>query len=134
MLKPQLQQSSQSTKTLIPYWKTKPLCLASIPINTLNNKNLRVKKKKNFITKAVVSSTENSSYVQSSNIENSTSGKAIVIVQRTVGGTNLSLTRGLDDIGDLFGRSLFLSIVAADLDPSKYIHDSLINFLYLFRT
>lgn len=117
MLKPQLQQSSQSTKTLIPYWKTKPLCLASIPINTLNNKNLRVKKKKNFITKAVVSSTENSSYVQSSNIENSTSGKAIVIVQRTVGGTNLSLTRGLDDIGDLFGRSLFLSIVAADLDP-----------------
>ncbi|KAH0732823.1 hypothetical protein KY289_004011 [Solanum tuberosum] len=121
MLKPQLQQSSQSTKTLIPYWDTKPLSLASFPINILNNKNLRVnKKKKNFITKAVVSSTENSTYVQSSNIEKSTSGKALVIVQRTVGGTNLSFTRGLDDIGDLFGKSLFLSIVAAELDPSKY--------------
>ncbi|KAH0780550.1 hypothetical protein KY290_000148 [Solanum tuberosum] len=121
MLKPQIQQSSQSTKTLIPYWNTKPLFLASFPINILNNKNLRVnKKKKNFITKVVVSSTENSTYVQSSNIEKSTSGKALVIVQRTVGGTNFSFTRGLDDIGDLFGRSLLLSIVAAELDPSKY--------------
>ncbi|KAK4724445.1 hypothetical protein R3W88_027224 [Solanum pinnatisectum] len=127
MLKPQLQQSSKSTKTLIPYWNTKPLCLASFPINILNNKNFRVKKKKNFSTKAVVSSTEKSTYVQSSNVEKSTSGKAIVVVQRTVGGTNLSLTRGLDDIGDLFGRSLFLSIVAAELDPKTGIEKPIIE-------
>ncbi|KAK6802420.1 hypothetical protein RDI58_000200 [Solanum bulbocastanum] len=128
MLRTQLQQSSQSTKTLIPYWNTKPLFFASFPINILNNKNLRVnKKKKNFITKAVVSSTENSTYVQSSTIEKSTSGKAIVIVQRTVGGTNFSFTRGLDDIGDLFGRSLLLSIVAAELDPKTRIEKPIVE-------
>ncbi|KAL3379266.1 hypothetical protein AABB24_000135 [Solanum stoloniferum] len=111
MLKPQLQQSSQSTKTLIPSWNTNPLFLASFPINILN-KNFRLKKKNNFgvrhnynganTTKAVVSSTVKS-----------TSVKAVVTVQKQV---NLSLSRGFDDIGDLLGKSLLLWIVAAELD------------------
>ncbi|WMV06871.1 hypothetical protein MTR67_000256, partial [Solanum verrucosum] len=111
MLKPQLQQSSQSTKTLIPSWNTNPLFLASFPINILN-KNFRLKKKNNFrvhhnynganTTKAVLNSTEISTGV-----------KAVVTVQKQV---NLNLSRGLDDIGDLLGKSLLLWIVAAELD------------------
>nr|XP_016478969.1 PREDICTED: linoleate 13S-lipoxygenase 2-1, chloroplastic-like [Nicotiana tabacum] len=115
MLKPQLHQTSQSIKTLIPWSTTKSFVsgeiLASFPINILN-KNLR--QKKNFrvhyyaanSTKAVLSSTEKS-----------TSVKAVVTVQKTVGGTNLALTRGLDDIGDLLGKTLLLEIVADELDP-----------------
>ncbi|XP_060196669.1 linoleate 13S-lipoxygenase 2-1, chloroplastic-like [Lycium barbarum] len=113
MLKPQLQQASQSTKTLFPL-STKPFIsgeiLATFPINILN-KNIGQKSKKNFrvqynaanSTKAVLTSTEKSTGV-----------KAVVTVQRTV---NLSLSRGLDDIGDLLGKSLLLSVVAAELDP-----------------
>ncbi|MCD7466628.1 hypothetical protein HAX54_003475 [Datura stramonium] len=118
MLKPHFQQS---TKTLVPS-STKPFIsreiLALFPTNILNN-NLRInqkKKNKNFrvhnyskanSTKAVLSSTEKS-----------TSVKAVVIVQKAV---NLSLSRGLDDIGDLLGKSLLLWIVAADLDPKTGI-------------
>ncbi|XP_070018552.1 linoleate 13S-lipoxygenase 2-1, chloroplastic-like [Nicotiana sylvestris] len=121
MLKPQLHQTSQSTKTLIPWSSTRSFIsgeiLASFPINILN-KNLRQNQKKNFrvhynaanSTKAVLSSTEKS-----------TSVKAVITVQKTVGGTNLSLTRGLDDIGDLLGKTLLLWIVAAELDPKTGI-------------
>ncbi|MCD7466629.1 hypothetical protein HAX54_003476 [Datura stramonium] len=126
MLKPHLQPSSQSTKTLIP-WNPKPFIsretffLASFPIN-ISNKNLTLKnkkkkkKKKNFrvhynneanSTKAVLSSTEKS-----------TSVKALVIVQKT----NLGLSSGLiDNICDLLGKSLHLWIVAAELDPKTGI-------------
>ncbi|PHU29513.1 Linoleate 13S-lipoxygenase 2-1, chloroplastic, partial [Capsicum chinense] len=126
MLKPHLQQSSQSSNTLIP-WNTKP----SFPINILN-KNFRIKNKKSFrvhynnvanSTKAVLSTTtttEKSTLVQSTN-EKSTSVKAVVTVQRTIRGTNLSLSRGLDDIGDLFGRTILLCLVAAELDPKTGI-------------
>ncbi|KAK3015479.1 hypothetical protein RJ639_005784 [Escallonia herrerae] len=45
--------------------------------------------------------------------------KAVVAVQVTVGGflSNLGLTRGLDDITDLLGKSIILEFVAAELDP-----------------
>lgn len=48
--------------------------------------------------------------------------KAVITVQLTVGGilSNLSLTRALDDIGDLLGKSLLLELVAAETDPSKF--------------
>ncbi|KAI3738744.1 hypothetical protein L2E82_28867 [Cichorium intybus] len=47
--------------------------------------------------------------------------KAVITVQMTVGGvlSSLSLTRALDDIGDLLGKSLCLELVAAEVDPSK---------------
>ncbi|PHT59203.1 Linoleate 13S-lipoxygenase 2-1, chloroplastic [Capsicum baccatum] len=113
MLKPNLQQSSQSIKTLIP-WSSKPLVLASLPINILNE-NFRLKKKKNIrihynstnSTKAVLSSTKKSTDI-----------KIVVNVQKNVGGTNLGLSRRLDD---LFGKSLLLWIVAAELDPKTGI-------------
>ncbi|WOK95280.1 linoleate 13S-lipoxygenase 2-1, chloroplastic [Canna indica] len=45
--------------------------------------------------------------------------KAVVSVQLTVGGVfaHLSVTQGLDDIGDLLGRSLHLELLSAELDP-----------------
>ncbi|CAL5437836.1 unnamed protein product [Camellia sinensis] len=48
-----------------------------------------------------------------------TSVKAVVTVQVAVGGllSNLGLDRGLDDITDLFGKSILLELVSADLDP-----------------
>ncbi|KAA8549576.1 hypothetical protein F0562_001406 [Nyssa sinensis] len=51
--------------------------------------------------------------------EKSTSIKVVVTVQLTVGGlfSNLGLSRGLDDITDLFGKTLYLELVSADLDP-----------------
>ncbi|WMV60358.1 hypothetical protein MTR67_053743 [Solanum verrucosum] len=113
MLKSHLQQS---TKSLIP-WSTKPFIfsreiLVFFPINILSNKNPRKNQKKNnFIvhykaansTKAVLSSTKKSMGV-----------KLVVKVQKSVGGTNFGLSRGLDD---LLGKSLLLWIVAAELDP-----------------
>ncbi|XP_024982632.1 linoleate 13S-lipoxygenase 2-1, chloroplastic-like [Cynara cardunculus var. scolymus] len=48
-----------------------------------------------------------------------TSVKAVVTVQMTVGGvlSNLSITRAFDDIGDLLGKSLLLELVSAEVDP-----------------
>ncbi|PIN14610.1 Linoleate 13S-lipoxygenase [Handroanthus impetiginosus] len=53
--------------------------------------------------------------------EKSTSVKAVVTVLQTVGGalSHLGLTRGLDDIADVLGRTLLVELVAAELDPSK---------------
>lgn len=59
--------------------------------------------------------------VLSSTTEKSTTVTAVVTVLQTVGGalTHLGLSRGLDDITDIFGRTLLLELVAADLHPSK---------------
>ncbi|KAI3676932.1 hypothetical protein L1987_86548 [Smallanthus sonchifolius] len=46
--------------------------------------------------------------------------KAVITVQVTVGGflsNILNLTKGLDDITDLLGKSLLMELVAADTDP-----------------
>lgn len=45
--------------------------------------------------------------------------KAVVTVQASMGGifSNVGITRGLDDIGDLLGKSLLLELVSAELDP-----------------
>ncbi|KAL5976047.1 hypothetical protein ACLOJK_020377 [Asimina triloba] len=47
--------------------------------------------------------------------------KAVVIVKPTIGGvlTNIGFTRGLDDITDLLGKSLYLELVSSEVDPSK---------------
>ncbi|KAK9170127.1 hypothetical protein Syun_002267 [Stephania yunnanensis] len=47
--------------------------------------------------------------------------KAVVTVQTTFGGTlsNLGVSRGVDDIADLFGKSLLLELVSSDLDPNS---------------
>ncbi|KAL2487877.1 Lipoxygenase 2 [Forsythia ovata] len=48
-----------------------------------------------------------------------TGAKAVITVQQTVGGvlTHLGLSRGLDDITDVLGRTLLIELVAAEVDP-----------------
>ncbi|KAK9072572.1 hypothetical protein SSX86_009007 [Deinandra increscens subsp. villosa] len=45
--------------------------------------------------------------------------KAVITVQVTMGGllSSIGLTKGLDDITDLLGKSILLELVAADVDP-----------------
>lgn len=47
--------------------------------------------------------------------------KAIISVKPTVGGllSNVGISRGLDDLTDLLGKSLLLEIVSAEAQPSK---------------
>ncbi|KAJ8640868.1 hypothetical protein MRB53_017562 [Persea americana] len=63
---------------------------------------------KNNIRAAVTSTTEKTVAV-----------KAIVTVKLTVGGlfSNIGLSRGLDDLADMFGKSLLLELVSTELDP-----------------
>ncbi|XP_038901392.1 linoleate 13S-lipoxygenase 2-1, chloroplastic-like [Benincasa hispida] len=51
-----------------------------------------------------------------SSTEKAVSVKAFVTVKRILG-TGLYLERGLDDIADLFGKSLLLELVSAEVDP-----------------
>lgn len=48
--------------------------------------------------------------------------KAVVTVKLTVGGllTNAGVSRGLDDIADLVGKTLLLELASTDLDSSKW--------------
>ncbi|GER25055.1 lipoxygenase [Striga asiatica] len=56
--------------------------------------------------------------------ENTTSVKAVVTVLQTVGGI---LSRGLDDITDLLGKTLLVELVAAELDPKSGLEKPTIN-------
>ncbi|KAL8548815.1 hypothetical protein ACS0TY_007905 [Phlomoides rotata] len=115
MLKPKFNNSS--TQTLIPlhnpFLFAHPNYVApssfSVPHqNSLSNKtNLGILRPINAIL--------------SSSTEETTTVTAVITVLQTVGGalTHLGLARGLDDISDLFGRSLLLELVAADLNPKS---------------
>ncbi|KAF5941400.1 hypothetical protein HYC85_022567 [Camellia sinensis] len=54
--------------------------------------------------------------------EQTTIVKAVVCVKLTVGGflSNLGLSRGLDDVADMLGKSIQLELVSAELDPKGY--------------
>jgi lipoxygenase len=58
--------------------------------------------------------------------------KATITVTLTVGGflTNMGLTRGLDDIKDLLGQTLFMELLSAHLDPSEYHIFTYMEFIY----
>ena len=60
---------------------------------------------------STVTSTENQAFTV----------KALVTVTVTAGGflSSISLTRPLDDITDLLGKTLLLELVSAELDPGK---------------
>ncbi|CAK9146783.1 unnamed protein product [Ilex paraguariensis] len=107
---------SSPAQTLIQWHKpfifgeiTAPFLLHQRSVIPKREKSFRVRHVSSTI-KAVAGSTEKSTTV-----------KVVVTVLATAGGllSNLGLTRGLDDISDLFGRSLLLELVAAELDPSK---------------
>lgn len=114
MLKPQLHQSHLSTK--IPFLLPKPFIHgsghASFPVNsrslsTKANKKVRAGYKHGSI-KSIASVTQQSIDV-----------KAVVTVKQTVVDfwTDIGIERGLDDFTDLFGKTLLLELVSAELDP-----------------
>ncbi|KAG8389055.1 hypothetical protein BUALT_Bualt02G0189500 [Buddleja alternifolia] len=118
-----LKTNSTSPQTLVPMHR--PFLsgqgnAASFPIahkncfSTKNSRSLRLLRRASTGVKAVLTSTEKS-----------TSVKAVITVLQTVGGalTHLGLSRGLDDIADLLGKSLLIELVAAELDPILTIID-----------
>ncbi|XP_022943468.1 linoleate 13S-lipoxygenase 2-1, chloroplastic-like [Cucurbita moschata] len=61
-----------------------------------------------------------------SSTEKPLSVKALVTVQRTLG-SGLYLERGLDDIADLFGKSLVVELVSAEVDPATGLEKATIR-------
>ncbi|KAK1390775.1 Linoleate 13S-lipoxygenase 2-1, chloroplastic [Heracleum sosnowskyi] len=121
MLKPQLHNFS-SSKTLLQCHK--PFFSENVAKPTFSNiKRARStsgnKNKNNSVRYAARSSTIKSIANYSTTNETTTDVVATVIVQFTVGGflSNLGWNP-LDDISDLFGKSIQLELVAAELDPS----------------
>ncbi|XP_007014892.2 PREDICTED: linoleate 13S-lipoxygenase 2-1, chloroplastic [Theobroma cacao] len=114
MLKPQVYQS-YSSKTLLPLQKpflngTGPFSLPVASRLSSFNKTCKNVKVGFFSTniEAALSFTQKAVGV-----------KATVTVKQTVTGSlaNLGISRGLDDIQDLLGRTLLLELVSTDLDP-----------------
>ncbi|KAK2985862.1 hypothetical protein RJ640_009932, partial [Escallonia rubra] len=87
----------------------------SIPFCSLQKQAFRTKR----ITFHVCCSPNNVRAIEKSPASEETRVKAVATVQVTVGGflSNLGLTRGLDDITDVLGKSILLELVAAELDP-----------------
>ncbi|XP_028065599.1 linoleate 13S-lipoxygenase 2-1, chloroplastic-like isoform X2 [Camellia sinensis] len=67
--------------------------------------------------------------------EQTTIVKAVVCVKLTVGGflSNLGLSRGLDDVADMLGKSIQLELVSAELDPKTGLEKETIKG-YAHRT
>lgn len=63
--------------------------------------------------------------------EKSVKVKATISVQPTIGGIFSSLAIDADDLTDLLGKSLFVELLSAELDPSKYTTTLLISSLSL---
>uniref|UniRef100_A0A5B6ZBM1 Lipoxygenase n=1 Tax=Davidia involucrata TaxID=16924 RepID=A0A5B6ZBM1_DAVIN len=106
---------SRSAQTLIPWHKpfvSGDRSSGFLPVRPMpafarkKPENVRVRSTPSNI-KAIFSSTEKS-----------TSVKGVVTVKLTVGGllSRISLTQGLDDLTDLFGKTLLLELVSAELD------------------
>ncbi|KDP20203.1 hypothetical protein JCGZ_07923 [Jatropha curcas] len=115
MLKPQVLQTHNSSRAL--FLLPKPfihgngqVCLPvlSRSSSSKTHRKVRVGYKPGNV-KAIANLTQT---------QQSTKVKAIVTVNRTVGGflSNIGINRGLDDITDLLGKSLLLELVSANLD------------------
>ncbi|GFP94419.1 linoleate 13s-lipoxygenase 2-1 chloroplastic [Phtheirospermum japonicum] len=123
MLKHHLHKPHSTTKTLLPA-PAKPFLAGGsnaassftfsqkISISATKNKTTRVLRQGSAAVKAALTTTA---------AEKSTSVKAVVTVLQTVGGalTHLGLSRGLDDIADLLGKTILVELVAAELDPKS---------------
>lgn len=127
MLKPQVVHKSQYTRKPFLAWHNYPPFVSgkcgrgtqfSFPFlwkpiseNTTGRKNNIGVRRQRSAVKAVTAYDD----VKVTNV------KATVTVQITVASnlSNLSLSRGLDDVGDLLGKTLLLELVAAEVDPSK---------------
>jgi lipoxygenase len=121
LMKPQLTQQHYSHyySTRTPILLLKPPIYAGnasavlVPISRhKRNKSVRARFIPSSI-KAVATATDDD--------QKPTSVKAIVTVKLSVAGllSNLGISRGLDDVKDLLGKTLLLELVSTHLDPSK---------------
>ncbi|KAL3519188.1 hypothetical protein ACH5RR_021777 [Cinchona calisaya] len=122
MLKPQILPNSQKTPTLLFPW-IKPFDANNNNASFLNfHKPISGKaRKKNNVQvnrHAAAAAGSIKAAVTTTTTEKSTSVKAVVTIQPSVGGvlTDLGLSRGLDDIIDVIGKTLLLEFVSAELD------------------
>lgn len=126
MLKPQVHQSHQSLKPLVPL--SKPFLRGNFHAfralqsssSIKNIPKIRIGISPSVNIKAITTFTQKSTQV-----------KAFVTIKPSVGG----LVSGfVDDVKDMFGKSLLLELVSAELDPSKefklYKSD---HYCFLFR-
>lgn len=123
MLKPQLHNLFSSPKTLLQCHK--PFFSENVANPTFSNiKRARSlsgnKNKNNNTVRYAARSSTIKSAANYTETETETDVLATVIVQFTVGGflSNLGWNP-IDDISDLFGKSIQLELVAAELDPCK---------------
>ncbi|XP_057953538.1 linoleate 13S-lipoxygenase 2-1, chloroplastic [Malania oleifera] len=102
-----------------PARQRQPVLPLLYPFNP-KNKNSR-KNHRAIVSQAAGNTSSNiSGAVASSAAEQtSTSVKAVVTVKVTAGGflSSLDLSKGLDDISDLLGKTLILELVSSELDP-----------------
>ncbi|KAA8528121.1 hypothetical protein F0562_035010 [Nyssa sinensis] len=114
MLKTPAVHQSRSAQTLIPWHK--PFVSGDrssfLPVRAMPG--LPVKKPENIR----VRSTPSNGIKAIFSTEKTTKVAAVVTVQITVGGllSRISLTQGLDDLTDLFGKTLHLELVSGELD------------------
>ncbi|XP_073001808.1 linoleate 13S-lipoxygenase 2-1, chloroplastic [Typha latifolia] len=120
MLKPLLQaqhqppfiffSSSSSSSGLLPL-------AFRIPTNTRTRSSAR-QRRRTLRFHTICSATEESPAIMA-DTKSPVTVKAVLTVKLTVGGVfaHLGLTRGLDDIGDLLGKSLLLELLSDELDP-----------------
>uniref|UniRef100_A0A5B6ZC88 Lipoxygenase n=1 Tax=Davidia involucrata TaxID=16924 RepID=A0A5B6ZC88_DAVIN len=115
MLKTPPVHQSQSAQTLVP-WHKPFVSGTGNPLLPFRPGPVYRRKHENARVRYVPSSIKAISIFES---EKATSVKAVVTVKQSVGGifSKLGLTQGLDDLTDLFGKSLLLELVCAELDP-----------------
>ncbi|XP_058071094.1 linoleate 13S-lipoxygenase 2-1, chloroplastic-like [Magnolia sinica] len=114
MVKPQLNQSNHAPSTMaLPRFSIPGQGSPMISVRSLSTFPCQTK------MNGQIFAVSNNIQAVVSTQEKSTSIKAVVTVKPTVGGffSNLGLTRGLDVITDLLGRTLLLELVSAELDP-----------------
>lgn len=135
MMKPQLFQQATSKTLIIPWHKPfvygEPTVAMAAAFPAVMKPNPAGKSQRKTTQKPLRYRACNIKAVATTpGTEKSTSVKVVVTVQNTVGGflSNLTLTRALDDINDLLGKTLLLDIVAAELDYSKYIYIILFQY------
>ncbi|KAA8549574.1 hypothetical protein F0562_001408 [Nyssa sinensis] len=114
MLKTPVHQSQSATQSLVP-WRNPFISGMGNPLLPVRGNPVSRRKYENARVRYVPNSIK---AIAIPGIEKATTVKAVVTVKLTVGGifAKLGLTQGFDDLTDLFGKSLQLELVSAELD------------------
>ncbi|KAG4198128.1 hypothetical protein ERO13_A05G067300v2 [Gossypium hirsutum] len=122
MLKPHVYHPHTTTKTLASLLH-KPFshgtALAFLPFNACFSLGKTAKPFKARVVPNKIKAAVDVNLTDDDGILTDYTVKGVVTVKQTVGGflSNLGLSRGLDDIQDLLGKSILLELVSRELDP-----------------